>query len=416
MDRQLLPPSAVCRVAMRACSRVSPRPRCSPKVRLRDIGDMHVPTRSPRPARPANVSGSAPRRTPSRAVSARPRVISAALVLSPSPMPEAIPQARAMTFFTAPPSSQPITSSFVYGRKYGVAMASWTAVARASSGQATTTALGCPDAISGARLGPVSATTRVGSAPVSSAMTSVIRFPVPSSIPFIRLIRVTSGPIAPLATQPARFSRRVWDGSAIATMSAPSSASAVSAVATMLSGSVTPGRYSGVACRSRIAAAIYSRSAHRWMAQPASASTLAKAVPQEPALITATCLMAAMPTRSLLQCGLSGRPGPQRRWRTTADLRQHVTQGQHDEVGDLHQGRRSGARSDPLGQVQGRPRDDRDWRAAQLQLVRARVEQLLRSPHDDRDDRRIRGQPEPRGAGLALHRPQVRLLAGGALG
>ena len=58
--RQLLTPSAVCRVAACACSSVSPRPRCSPKVRLRDSGDEQVPTRSPRPASPAKVSGSAP--------------------------------------------------------------------------------------------------------------------------------------------------------------------------------------------------------------------------------------------------------------------------------------------------------------------------------------------------------------------
>ena len=34
-----------------------------------------------------------------------------------------MPYASAITFFTAPPSSQPITSSLVYGRKYGVVMA-----------------------------------------------------------------------------------------------------------------------------------------------------------------------------------------------------------------------------------------------------------------------------------------------------
>ncbi len=35
MARQLFTPSAVCRVATCACSSVAPRPRCSPKVRLR---------------------------------------------------------------------------------------------------------------------------------------------------------------------------------------------------------------------------------------------------------------------------------------------------------------------------------------------------------------------------------------------
>ena len=81
---------------------------------------MHVAARSPIPARPANVCGCAPSAEPSRAISASPRVISAALVLSPCPIATATPIAIAMMFLTAPPSSHPITSEFVYGRKYGV--------------------------------------------------------------------------------------------------------------------------------------------------------------------------------------------------------------------------------------------------------------------------------------------------------
>ena len=87
-----------------------PLPRFSPKVRLRERGDMQVAMRSPTPAKPMKVDGSAPKRTPSRAVSAKPRVMIDALVLSPIPMPSAMPTARATTFFTAPPSSVPTTS------------------------------------------------------------------------------------------------------------------------------------------------------------------------------------------------------------------------------------------------------------------------------------------------------------------
>ena len=72
----------------RACSRLSPRPSRSPNVRLRDSGDEQVATRSPSPASPANVIGSAPSAPPSRAVSPSPRVISDARVLSPKPMPD----------------------------------------------------------------------------------------------------------------------------------------------------------------------------------------------------------------------------------------------------------------------------------------------------------------------------------------
>ena len=39
---------------------ISPRPSRSPKLRLRDSGELQVATRSPSPARPAKVSGSAP--------------------------------------------------------------------------------------------------------------------------------------------------------------------------------------------------------------------------------------------------------------------------------------------------------------------------------------------------------------------
>ena len=50
--------------------------------------------------------------TPRRDSSARPRVMTAALVLSPVPSPSAIPAAIAMTFFSAPATSQPTTSGF----------------------------------------------------------------------------------------------------------------------------------------------------------------------------------------------------------------------------------------------------------------------------------------------------------------
>ena len=72
-----------------------PWPSFSPKVRLRDSGDEQVATRSPRPARPIRVSGLAPSAIASRAVSASPRVITEAVVLSPKPSPTAMPTDRA---------------------------------------------------------------------------------------------------------------------------------------------------------------------------------------------------------------------------------------------------------------------------------------------------------------------------------
>jgi hypothetical protein len=90
-----------------------PLPSSSPKVRLRDSGEEQVATRSPSPARPENVYGSAPMTNPNRVVSAKPRVITEAVALSPSPMPTPMPTARAITFLVAPLSSVPITSVLV---------------------------------------------------------------------------------------------------------------------------------------------------------------------------------------------------------------------------------------------------------------------------------------------------------------
>ena len=58
----------------------APGPRASsrPTWRLRDRSPVAVSTRSPRPDRPMKVSARAPSATPSRVISARPRVISAA--------------------------------------------------------------------------------------------------------------------------------------------------------------------------------------------------------------------------------------------------------------------------------------------------------------------------------------------------
>src|SRR2546426_5202069 len=119
--RAVLTPSTTACVRASAAATDCPCPSATPRPRLRDSAPVAVRIKSPRPARPANVIGCAPSATPSRVISARPRVISAARVLKPSPSPSRIPAASAMTFFSAPPSSTPITSVCEYTRKYGVA-------------------------------------------------------------------------------------------------------------------------------------------------------------------------------------------------------------------------------------------------------------------------------------------------------
>ena len=54
------------------------------------------------------------------------------------------------------------------------------------SEQATTLAAGCRATISRARFGPLRTATRSGATPPASTMTSLIRFVVPSSTPFMR--------------------------------------------------------------------------------------------------------------------------------------------------------------------------------------------------------------------------------------
>ena len=57
--------------------------------------------------------GLAPAATPSRAISARPRVINAERASTPMSRPSATPVAMAIQFFRAPPYSTPVTSELV---------------------------------------------------------------------------------------------------------------------------------------------------------------------------------------------------------------------------------------------------------------------------------------------------------------
>src|SRR6266702_4485319 len=115
--RAVFTPSATEARPARACDSAVPRASSTPSERFRDSGPVAVRIRSPIPARPANVAGSAPSATPSRVISASPRVSSAARVLCPNPSPSRMPAASAITFLSAPPSSTPATSVCEYTRK-----------------------------------------------------------------------------------------------------------------------------------------------------------------------------------------------------------------------------------------------------------------------------------------------------------
>src|SRR3989475_7342083 len=168
--RAVLTPLATDCLPASACSRVCPCPIAIPRLRLRDNAPVAVRIRSPMPARPAKVNGSAPRATPSRVISARPRVISAARVLLPSPNPSRMPAATAITFLSAPPSSTPIASVDEYTRNCAVANTCCTRLATASSRAAAPTAVGWRRYTSSANDGPDSTAT-AAAAPNSSAST-----------------------------------------------------------------------------------------------------------------------------------------------------------------------------------------------------------------------------------------------------
>ena len=100
----------------RSSAQARPLASSTPRRWLRDRFEPQVAMRSPIPASPAKVSGLAPATIPSRVISARPRVSSPALPLSPKPSSSAAPAAIATTFLSAPHSSTPRMSSLTYRR------------------------------------------------------------------------------------------------------------------------------------------------------------------------------------------------------------------------------------------------------------------------------------------------------------
>ncbi len=112
-------------------------------------------------------------------------------------------------------------------------------MATSSSSQATTDAAGSRRAISGERFGPLSTAIRSGPAPVTSAITSLIRLRLPSSTPFIRDSSTASGSM--YGAHSVRLPRNVCDGVARTTTSAPCSAFSTSWVAETVGGSWMPG-------------------------------------------------------------------------------------------------------------------------------------------------------------------------------
>ena len=109
-----------------------------------------------------------------------------------------------------------------------------------SSSHATTDAAGSRRAISLDRFGPLTTAIRSGPAPVTSAITSLIRF---SDAELDALHQRDEHALSgSTEAQSSRLARSVCDGTASTTMSAPATACSGSCVAEICSGSSMPGR------------------------------------------------------------------------------------------------------------------------------------------------------------------------------
>ena len=135
-----------------------PCPIIRPHLKLRLCSLVQVTIISPIPANPLNVIGIQPIAPPSMDNSERPRVIRAAFALSPYPRPDEIPDARATIFFSAPHSSIPWISIFVYTRIVDEVKDFCTRSAIEISSQAATMVVGRSAATSSACVGPERAT------------------------------------------------------------------------------------------------------------------------------------------------------------------------------------------------------------------------------------------------------------------
>src|SRR6266566_1884757 len=162
-ERAVFTPSTTAARPASASSRRLPSPSSTPNWWLRDSGPVAVRMRSPIPASPAKVAGSAPSATPRRVISASPRV------LWPIPRPSRIPAARATTFFSAPASSTPSMSVAEYTRKNPVENTCCARWATACSRAAATTAVGWRAYTSRANEGPDSTTIGVSFARTSAS-------------------------------------------------------------------------------------------------------------------------------------------------------------------------------------------------------------------------------------------------------
>ena len=221
--------------------------------------------------------------------------MSAARALSPKPRPIVMPQAMASTFLSAPPICAPTTSSLTYGRKVGPPSTATTASPSSGVLAATVAAAGRSRATSAAKVGPVS--TATGRSGRVSPTTSLIRAPLPISMP---LAQITG---APGISRRCMHSVRICCAGTANNITSPLASSRL-AVGAIAGPRLTPGRYAVFSrCIARVSASSALR-VHNATWWPRRAASTASAVPQAPAPNTPTFML------SLLH---QGRPARHRR-------------------------------------------------------------------------------------------------------
>ena len=131
-----------------------------------------------------------PMATARRVISAKPRVISAAVALCPRPMPSNTPAPIATTFLIEPPISTPIVSWLVYSRKVGPEKAVWMLLRQGRIFRRYYQCRRFEPRTSLAKVGPdITATRGSKLCPTTWRITSDIRSNVPFSSPLVALTK-----------------------------------------------------------------------------------------------------------------------------------------------------------------------------------------------------------------------------------
>ena len=244
-ERQLFTPSAVWCCWASTCSTVSPRPSRSPKVRLRDSGELHVATRSPRPGEPGEGHRVGAERDAEPGGLGQPAgderglgVVAEAHALGHpgGQRDDVLHRAAELAADHVGVGVRPEVRGRA-GRLQPDRRCAGRRRRRRSPRAARPRSPAPGSARTPRRPGP-RGRRRPRARPRSSACS------VPSSTPFIRL--TSTAPGASAGTTCARLARRVCDGTASTTRSAPSTASTASAVAVTVGGSTHARQVVGV--------------------------------------------------------------------------------------------------------------------------------------------------------------------------